>query len=166
MPEAARDTHGIKDERRLTGVASVHRGTSLIAGCFAIVFRFPKATDAIDVSVLKRKTISGEVWLRDFDGQTFQSTVSLCFDARKNESCVREKFGLILFELGLNVSNDVIHLPMAKGWIAGIPIPSILLPVSKAKEFEEQDQMHFDVLIELPFSVGPLVHYRGYLSDA
>ena len=55
---------------------------------------------------------------------------------------------------------------MAKGWIAGIPIPSILLPVSKAKDFGEQDQMHFDVLIELPFSVGLLVHYRGYLSDA
>jgi len=166
LPEAVRDTHGVYDERRLTGVSSVQRGTTFIAKCLAIVFRFPKATDSIAVSVLKRKTASGEVWIRDFDGQQFQSTVSLRLDETRGRSCVREKFGLILFELGLHVANDAMHLPVVKGWIAGIPIPSILLPVSIAKEYEKLGKMHFDVRIELPFSLGFLVHYRGYLSDA
>ncbi len=42
-------------------------------------------------------------------------------------------------------------------------MPRFLLPLGVAREYEADGRFHFDVPIALPL-VGPLVHYKGWLT--
>jgi len=67
--------------------------------------------------------------------------------------------------VNIHVVDQTMNLPVVKGWFPGIPIPSMFLPLGLSKGIEENNRMHFDVRLELPFSLGLLVHYQGHLSD-
>ena len=165
LPLAVKKTHLVHDEIELKGRGSVKRGDSIIARLVATVFRFPAVTADVAVSVIKRKTAKGEVWIRSFGRHRFQSTLALHSDVN-GEECVRERFGLLDFELALEVSDSTMNMPVNRGWFLGLPIPKIFLPLSYTSEFEYANRMHFDVRLKLPFSLGLLVHYKGYLASS
>jgi hypothetical protein len=164
LPRAVKTTHLVHDEIKLVGRGSVIRGEGLISRFVGMVFRFPTVKADVSISVIKRRVPGGEVWIRDFSGHQFQST--LTFDTNDySEQLLRERFGLLDFELALDVSDNMMSMPVSRGWFFGIPIPKIFLPVSHTSEFEYAKKMHFDVRLELPFSLGLLVHYKGHLTS-
>jgi len=50
-----------------------------------------------------------------------------------------------------------------RGWFLGVPIPSFLLPRSRAKEFALADRFHFDVGLYAPLTGELIVHYQGHV---
>ncbi len=52
---------------------------------------------------------------------------------------------------------------MRRGWLAGIPLPRFLLPVSDAREYEADGRFRFDVALDAPFNLGLIVRYQGQL---
>ena len=164
LPSSVKTTHVLVDDAlELSGRGSVQRGESAIAQVVAGVFRFPKTNPDVPVTVEKRICAEGEIWLRNFNGHRFQSRLSLPTN-KVGDGYIKERFGLLDFELALKVVDNSMNMPVNRGWFLGIPIPRPLLPVSITREYEHAGQMHFDVRLELPFSLGLLVHYKGHLS--
>jgi len=167
MPESIRNTHTVIDSKILRGYAKTTRGTSWVTQLIATIFRFPPSADRIPVQVSKTRTGKSEVWVRDFNGQQFKSTLSSVAPSRPNESAQRlmqEQFGLLKFVLKLKIDADALHFPVADGSCLGIPIPKVLLPESRAREFEKDGTMHFCVELLAPFNLGLIVRYEGWLK--
>lgn len=131
----------------------------------AVLFRFPKAVESTPVEVTKTRLGNKEVWWRDFGGQRFKSTLR---PVVKNDilsvQTVEEQFGLMKFVLQLPVHEGVMHMNVVSGRCLGIPIPSILLPISNTTEFVKDGRMNFSVEIRAPLNLGLIVLYEGSLS--
>jgi saccharopine dehydrogenase-like NADP-dependent oxidoreductase len=156
-------SHWVFDFERLTGRASVERGKSWMARLLAAIFRFPKAGADVPVCVTKTTTTEGETWEREFAGRLFRSHLSI----GTKTGHVFERFGPFRFELSLPVADGRMALEVTRGWVFGLPLPAILLPVSDSSEYVENGQFHFDVGMIAPLGGGLIVRYRGWLeSDA
>jgi len=165
LPESLRHTHTVIDKKTLKGYAKITRGTSWMTQLIARIFRFPSAADKISVEVTKTRSAESEVWVRNFNGQQFKSTLSraTAHPQHSTEMLVHEQFGLLKFLLDLEVDNDGLHFPVVSGSCLGIPIPPVLLPISNAREFEKDNTMHFCVELCAPFKLGLIVRYEGWL---
>jgi len=166
LPEPLRQTHRFVDRKILTGTAKVTRGTSPIGKLIAWVFRFPAARDNIPVQVTKTRVGDSEIWDRDFDGQTFRSTLSTIptnsFDV--DGATIQEQFGLLKFALQLPIFDEAMHMNVLSGSCLGIPIPTWLLPISDAREYVQNNRMHFSVELLGPLKTGLIVRYEGSLE--
>jgi len=153
LPKAVRNTHSIVDKKTLKGYAKITQGTSWITKLIAVIFRFPSAADKVCVEVTKTRSANSEVWVRNFDGQEFKSTLSKDVETphQTTEQLMSEQFGLLRFSLRLYVC-------------MGIPIPTVLLPASNTREFEKDGTMHFCVELVAPFKLGLIVRYEGWLT--
>lgn len=158
LPILVRDSHATYGPRRWTGTGSVTRGTGLWPRLIAGLFRFPKATDKIDVIVMKTPHAEGETWERRFGTQLFQSHLA------QGTHGMTERFGLLTFALGLHVADDALHFPVRSGRIGPIPIPRFLLPRSVAREHAHNGNFCFDVALYAPITGQKIVHYRGTLA--
>ena len=58
LPKVIQDTHQVADERVLSGLAKITRGTSLLTQLVALVFRFPPAANSVSVKVSKTRGIN------------------------------------------------------------------------------------------------------------
>lgn len=98
-----------------------------------------------------------------FAGKEFSSRLSVDHDG-----IFRERFGPLSFEIGLDVLDGEIVMPV-RGWaidtpFGAIPMPLGLAPISQTREFaDEHGTFNFDVKVSLPF-FGLLAHYRGELQ--
>jgi hypothetical protein len=98
-----------------------------------------------------------ERWTRDFGGQTFRSHLS------EHDGHLIERFGPIRFAFDLPSDQDGLEMRM-RGWtLLGLPLPLILAPRSRAREWQEGARFRFDVPIALPL-IGMIVHYQGWLD--
>ncbi len=158
-PEA-RSLHDVQDMESFSGTAQVTRGTSLLARFIAWFVGFPTAGDNVSLTVTKTRTENGEIWERDFNGHVFRSYLGPSSQPYR----YRERFWLLTFEQDLPVENGAMHLPVRRGWFAGIPIPRVLLPASESREYVEDGAFHFDVALRAPLGQGLIVRYRGTLS--
>lgn len=161
LPRALQDLHTVIDVRHWRGKASVIRGTNLISRLVGWLVGFPPATPSTDVHVGMRRTPKGETWTRRFGRYTFRSYLA---PARHNASGhVTERFGLLTFRIDLAPSEQDLSFPVSRGDALGLPLPALLLPVSKTREYaDEAGRACFDVSIALPL-IGQIVGYRGYL---
>ncbi len=175
LPDSVRLTHRVLDQTQLNGVASISRGTSMLMRFIGWVFRFPSAASNIPLQVTKTRSGDNEVWVRNFNGQIFQSRLSpvdsphahthLIAESEKSSSAmVWEQFGLLKFLLHLPVDNGAMQMNVIKGTCLGIPIPRALLPLSNTSEYAANNTMHFSVEIVAPFKLGLIVHYQGWLK--
>ena len=158
-PEA-QALHDVHDVESFSGTADVTRGMSLLARFTAWFVGFPAAGEDVPLTVTKTRTEDGEIWERNFGGQTFRSYLSPSATAH----CYRERFWLFTFEVALPVEHGVMQLPVRRGWFAGIPIPRFLLPASDAREYVKDGIFHFDVALSAPLGQGLIVRYRGSLK--
>jgi len=165
LPIELRDTHCVVDRIVLSGTAKISRGQSLITRAIASVFRFPRAVDEIPVQVIKTRNDNHEIWLRNFDGQRFKSTLRPVAgqSAPSSGAQVEEQFGLMKFVLQLPVRDGTMHMNVLSGRCLGLPIPKRLLPISHAKEFVKDGRMNFSVEIRAPLNLGLIVLYEGWL---
>lgn len=166
LPEAVRNTHSVIDKKTLKGFAKITRGSSWVTKLIAAVFRFPASADKVSVEVTKTRSANSEVWVRNFNGQKFKSTLSSVaeFRLQSTDQCIREQFGLLKFVLGLNADSSGLHFPVVSGSCIGIPIPKVFLPASNTREFEKDGTMHFCVELLAPFKLGLIVRYEGWLT--
>ncbi|KQI72039.1 hypothetical protein AN191_07740 [Loktanella sp. 5RATIMAR09] len=158
LPPAVRALHNVTAPSRWAGRASVTRGTSLWARMIAFVFRFPPATEDIDVTVTMTPQNGGELWQRQFGTARFWSFLKV------QDGQMTERFGPFTFTLGLHVHDDQLRFPVKAGRLGPIPFPRILLPISVAREYEDEGRFHFDVALSAPITGAPMVHYQGWLA--
>ncbi|WP_306142888.1 DUF4166 domain-containing protein [Roseibium sp. MMSF_3412] len=161
LPQAVRDLHTITDEKRWQGRASVTRGKSGIGSLICRIVGFPPEAVDIPVSVTIERRGHTEVWCRDFGGNAFKSV--LCLRDTEQRGHITERFGVMAFDIDLQLEDGRLHFPVSRGRILGLPMPRAVLPVSQASEFETDGHFHFDVQVSLP-GVGVLVRYQGHLS--
>ncbi|SMX39430.1 SDR family oxidoreductase [Octadecabacter ascidiaceicola] len=158
LPDPIKATHNAVTPRAFKGMASVTRGTGVLARVAALLFGFPPTQQSIEVEVKKIPDGRGERWLRRFGTRVFKSY--LC----PNDHVMTERFGALTFELDLNVRNGALHFPVKRGRLGFIPIPRFMLPQSIASEVDIEGVFHFDVLLKAPTG-ATLVHYKGWLKQ-
>ncbi len=158
LPELVQHAHQVYGPRRLTGRATVARGTSLLSRLIGALFGFPKATDDIAVTVTMTPDGAGEVWERQFGDKVFRSVL------RQQDGKMTERFGPFTFVLGLHVRDGTLQFPVLSGRLGPVSLPQFLLPQSIAHEYAEDGTFHFDVALKAPLTGALIVHYRGTLG--
>jgi hypothetical protein len=83
---------------------------------------------------------------------------------RRPTGWIVERFGILDFDLLVQVADERLTLSMCGMRCCGLPLPRVLWPTIEATESEEEGRFRFDVQIGLPM-VGRLVRYRGWLTD-
>jgi hypothetical protein len=159
LPPCVRRLHAIEGVESFSGRAQVTRGPGLVARVAAWFVGLPRVGEDVPVTVTMTRTPHGETWERNFAGRRLRSFLTP--SPRPNH--VRERFGLATYELELPVEEAVLHLPVRRGWILGVPLPSVLLPKSCSREFAVDGEFHFDVGLYAPITGGLIVRYRGSL---
>lgn len=160
LPPSVRAGHAVDAVLHMAGRASVARGASLWARIIAGVFRFPPADADVAVTVTMTQKDGGELWERRFDGRPFWSFLKV------RKGVMTEKFGPLTFQIGLHAADGQLHYPVKAGRMGPIPLPKIFLPISIAREFEQDGRFHFDVALHAPLTGAPMVHYQGWLEPA
>jgi hypothetical protein len=159
LPPTVQRLHSVQDLESFSGRANVERGTSILARIAARFFGFPPAGTDVPLTITKTRTSTGEIWERDFDGNVFRSYLT-----SSSPYHYKERFWAFNFEQELPVQDGVLHLPVKRGWFLGIPLPRLLLPGSRSREFEVDGRFHFDVGLSAPFGGGLIVRYHGSVS--
>ncbi len=157
LPPTLQASHDVYDQLVLDGTSRVDRGDSLRSRCLAWLFRFPEAAEKTPVTVTKTRHRGKEVWVRNFDGQVFISTLT------PTPFGTTERFGPITFDLDLHVTDGALHYPVKSARIGYLPLPAWMLPVSEASEYEANGMFHFDVGLYAPLTRQLMVRYRGNL---
>ena len=158
LAPAVRASHQVYDTLTLDGTAQITTGRSLWARALRVLFRFPSATDATPVRVVKTRTERGETWERRFGNQTFRSHLTARPDG------MEERFGPFAFLLNLHAQGGALHFPVRSARFFGVPWPKRLLPGSDASEREVAGEFEFDVKLTAPLTGALIVHYKGRLA--
>lgn len=157
LPPTVQRLHSVQEMESFSGMATVERGTSIIARLSALFFGFPKAGTNVPVTITKTRTDSGETWERNFAGRKFRSYLT----PSEIPYRYKERFWLFIYEQELPVDGNAMYLPVKRGWFLGIPIPKVFLPTSDSKEYDEGGVFHFNVGLGAPLGRGLIVRYRG-----
>ena len=162
LPDSVRRMHGDTSTRKWRGRACVMRGTNPIAKLIGALFRFPRASTDVGVTVEFRRAHGRETWIRDFDGRRFSSVQYQGCGGYDGLLC--ERFGPFTFGLGTVVDNGRLRLPMRRWSLLGMRLPLWLAPRGDTFEFDDDGTFRFHVDIGLPL-IGLLVRYEGYFDE-
>jgi hypothetical protein len=161
LPPCVRRLHSVRDAESFSGLARVTRGRGLVAGVAACLLGFPEGGDNVPLTLTKTRMPTGEIWERNFAGRRFHSVLTPSDRAQH----YRERFGPFTYEQELSVEDGVLHFPVRRGWLLGIPLPSLLLPRSCSREFAVDGAFHFDVGLYAPLTGGLIVRYQGRIGS-
>lgn len=162
LPPALQELHGSAGERCWSGRASVRRGRGLLARAIAAMIGFPEAGTDIPVEVRFSSAGDGaERWTRTFGTRTFSSLQRI--GTGRDQHLLVERFGLISVSLALVVERGRLMLVPRRWSIAGIPLPTALLPTGQSFEYAQDGRFRFDVTVAVPF-IGLIVAYQGQLA--
>ncbi|MGB0927608.1 MAG: DUF4166 domain-containing protein [Pikeienuella sp.] len=150
--------HDVPDMLVLSGQAQVTRGQGVIPAIAARLFGFPPESPATPVMVTMERRGQDEIWERNFDGNTFRSTLSPAGTGR-----FRERFGPFTFELTLRAGDDRITMAVDRGWLGPLPLPRALLPGGDGVETCKNGRFTFDVTMRAPLTGALIVRYHGWL---
>ena len=138
-------------------------GAQTLAGrLLAWLFELPAATDDAPIAVEFSASGTGELWTRRIGGRVMRSRQFI--GLRRPAGWIVERFGILDFDLLVQVADERLTLSMVGMRCCGLPLPRALWPAIEATETEEEGRFHFDVQIGLPL-VGRLVRYRGWLTS-
>lgn len=175
LPASLQQFHNIDGPTVWHGTADITSGTSIGARVVSKIVGFPPSGKDVPLTVsvhrgINHKNVMNEEWTRNFAGKRFASKLSIDHD-----ETFRERFGALSFEIGLDVVDNAIVMPV-KNWaietpFGAAPMPLWLAPVSQTREFaDENGAFNFDVKVTLPFFGSPffglIAHYRGQLQPA
>jgi hypothetical protein len=160
LPPCLQRLHSVREVESFSGRARVTRGRGLVPLVAASLFLFPEEGNDVPLTITKTRTATGETWERNFAGRRFRSYLT----PSARPAHYRERFGPFTYEQELPVRDGTLHLPVRRGWLLGIPLPSLLLPGSCSREFAVNGQFHFDVGLYAPLTGGLIVRYRGWLN--
>ena len=159
---AISELHRTGEGRLFRGECDVTRGRNPLSHIVAAVMGFPKSGSAVPVSVTVTPDAQGEVWVRDFAGQKFQSHHSLGTD--KWARHITERFGPIRIRMAILEEDGKMRI-QTRGWsIFGLPLPSFLKPGGDVYETQDaQGRFVFHVDLKAPL-FGRLCKYHGWLE--
>ena len=158
LPPVVRDLHTVVDVRRWRGEAEIEAGHGRMARLIRVVMGFPTGGKRVPVTVRMERREGSEVWERRFAGRTLRSRLS-----PGGGGVMLERFGPLSFDIALTVEGGRLTYPVVAGRCFGIPLPRMLLPVSRtAESVDAEGRAVFDVEVSLP-GLGRIVHYRGWL---
>ncbi|APW42234.1 SDR family oxidoreductase [Rhodoferax saidenbachensis] len=162
LPQSVRAAHtNTRSTRALSGLASVERGTGILARITAGIFRFPKASKEVPITVTFDQSSSREIWTRDFGGRKFQSTLSS--GSGRNEHLLDERFGPFKFGMALILEKGRLNFVVRNWSFFGLSMPRSWAPFGDSYECEKAEMFHFHVEIRHPL-LGLVVRYVGYLA--
>lgn len=162
LPTQLQALHTVSDQRIWGGEARITRGKSLRSKVAGWLAGFPEESETAPVQVTMYEGPRGEIWQRKFGVSGFRSNLSHI--TRNGGTVLIERFGLMRFEIGLNLKDGCLHYPVLRGTVFRLPLPKWLLPVSNTFEHvDHQGRACFNVNISLPLA-GPVVHYKGWLE--
>ncbi len=161
LPASVRRIHGDTATTKWQGRARVTRGNNLLAKLVGAIFRFPPASDGVDVTVEFRRRHGRETWIRNFAGRRFSSVQYQGHGPYEGLLC--ERFGPFTFGLATVVENGRLRLPVRRWSMLGLRLPLWLAPQSNTYEFEADGTFRFHVDISLPL-IGLVVRYEGYFD--
>ncbi len=160
LPAPLQAMHDVGGGLRAEGVASVERGSGLLARLVAALFRFPRAGRDVPVRVSFEPRDGREIWRRSFGRDGF---TSIQYAGRgRFERLLCESFGPFTFGLALVARDGRLNLIVRRWSFCGIPLPRALAPRGDSSEFVQDGRFNFDVEIVLPM-IGRVVRYRGWL---
>jgi hypothetical protein len=161
LPEPLKAMHDLRGNLTASGVATVRRGTSLLARLIGAMFGFPSDGEAVPVTVSFHSENGGEIWRRDFAGRSFKSTQEEGRGSYDRLMC--ERFGPFKFGIALTVEGARLNLIMRRWSVFGLALPLALAPTGETYETVENGRFTFNVEISHPW-LGLVVRYRGWLS--
>lgn len=135
-------------------------GTPLARLC-ARLLRFPPAGTAVPLRLDILADEEGESWTQHFGKHRMASRLQLSRHGRS----IEERLGPFAVEMEPSGASDGMTLAV-RGWRGlGIPLPRRAAPGSHAREAtDEAGRFAFDIAVDLPFGLGRLVRYRGWLT--
>ncbi|MGH6931707.1 MAG: saccharopine dehydrogenase NADP-binding domain-containing protein, partial [Dongiaceae bacterium] len=113
LPAPLQAMHDVAGRQTAAGLATVERGTGLLARLIGAVIGFPRAGLEVPVTVEFERRGERENWRRDFAGRSFASSQSI--GRGKNEHLMVERFGTFAFGLALVVDGDRLRL-VSRRW--------------------------------------------------
>jgi hypothetical protein len=152
--------HDLKDAMAAEGIATVTRGSGLLARLAAAIVGFPCAGANVPVRVDFRQENGRERWTRTFARRSFHSTQEA--GRGRFEWLVCERFGPLCVGMALVLEGERLRLIVRRWSVFGIVLPLWLAPRGDAYESAEDGRFHFHVEIAHPFT-GLIVGYRGWL---
>ena len=157
LPAAIRHLHHVP---RAAGKAEVDGPQGPLARLVAAIIGLPAPGMDIPVAVTITATPDGEIWERNFAGSRFTSHLSL-----SRAGGLAERFGPLTFDLAVTAGPAGIGAMAIRAWRIGpLPLPCRLAPISIASEtIDATGRFRFDVALHLPFRLGRIVRYRGWL---
>jgi len=164
LPLAIQDLHRTGKGRAFAGKCSVTRGRNPLSHIVAAIVGFPKSGENIPVTVTVTPDGPGEMWTRNFGGQTFQSHHSLGTGQWARH--VTERFGPMAVHMAILEDNGKLRIN-TRGWsIFGLPLPKSLKPGGEVYEtIDDKGRFVFHVDLTAPI-FGRLCKYVGWLAPA
>ncbi len=163
LSPAIQDLHRIGKGRHFRGSCNVTRGRNPLSHIVAMIMRFPKSGTHILVSVTIKPDETGELWTRNFGGQSFSSHHHK--GTGRWSRYVTETFGPIAIHMAILEEVGNLRIETV-GWsIFGLPLPRALKPGGDVYETQDADgryQFHVDLTAPL---FGRLCKYEGWLVD-
>ena len=151
-----------RSTRTLAGLATVERGTGVLARITAGIFRFPEASNEVPITVSFVQSSGGEIWTRDFGGRKFKSTLSA--GTGRNEHMLEERFGPFKFGMALVLEKGRLNFVVRNWSVLGLPMPRLWAPFGDTYEYEKAGIFSFHVEIRHPL-LGLVVRYVGCLAQ-
>lgn len=156
LPPVLRAMHSVLREGGADGEAEVSGARSPVGALIARIVGFPPpGRHRLHVSFVEHE--HGEVWTRQFGRRAFASHLG------ESGGRLTERFGPMRFHFDLPSDGTGLAMEIRRWTVFGVPMPMVLAPRSRAREWEEDGRFHFDVPIALPL-IGRVVHYRGWLN--
>jgi len=164
LSPAIQDLHRTGKGRAFAGKCSVTRGRNPLSHIVAAIVGFPKSGENLPVAVTVTQDGSGEIWTRNFGGQTFQSHHSL--GTGRWARHVTERFGPMAVHMAILEDNGKLRIN-TRGWsIFGLPLPKFLRPGGEVFEtIDDVGRFKFHVDLTAPL-FGRLCKYEGWLAPA
>lgn len=157
LPKEVQASHLDGADITLEGKCQIENGASLLAQGLARIFGFPPAGQDVPVVVVKTARDKGEVWTRHFGQHQMTSRLS------HGPNGLQEKFGPVVFDIGLHVAEGALHFPVVAARLGPIPLPELFLPRSETREHVVDGKFCFDVTVYTPLTRVLMVRYKGWL---
>ena len=158
LPPLVRQLHDVVD-RPMTwsGRAEVVRGDSLLSRLAARLARLPPTARDVPLSVTFRPDRGREIWVRTFGSHVFRSV--------QGEAATRiwETVGPAWFEFEPEAKDGSLRLELRGLRVMGVPMPRMLWPHVRTREWEDGGRYCFAVEARLPTG-ALLIQYTGWLE--
>lgn len=135
-------------------------GTALARVC-ARLLRFPPPGTTVPLRLDIVADEHGESWTRHFGMHRMASRLQLS----RHGHAIVERLGAFAVEMEASGTSEGMTLAVRRWSGLGIPLPPRAAPRGHAREATDNaGRFTFDIAVDLPFGLGRLVRYRGWLA--